>query len=180
MSVITTVDPVPAAPAAAPPGPVAPALPVAPARTRLRPRRGLMAMLARYATVSVIATVTSLTVLGVLVATDLATPGWANVIATCVGIVPSFELNRRWVWSKSGQRSLTRELVPFVALSLIGLGASTVAVQAAARAADQAGLSTLGRTLAVELANVAAFGSLWVVQFLVLDRILFRRRDPAV
>ena len=67
-----------------------------------------------------------------------------------------------------------------MALSLVGLGASTVAVQAAARAAEQAGLSTLGRTLAVELANVAAFGSLWVVQFLVLDRILFRRRDPAV
>lgn len=145
----------------------------------MRPRRGLVAMLARYATVSVIATATSLTVLGVLVATNLATPGWANVIATCVGIVPSFELNRRWVWSKSGQRSLTRELVPFVALSLIGLGASTVAVQAAAQAADQAGMSTLGRTLAVELANVAAFGSLWVVQFLVLDRILFRRPDPA-
>ena len=142
------------------------------------PRRGLMAMLARYASVSVIATLTSLTVLGVLVGADLAPAGWANVIATCVGIVPSFELNRRWVWSKSGRRSLTRELVPFVALSLIGLVASTAAVQAAARAADHAGLSAMGRTTAVELANVAAFGSLWVVQFLVLDRLLFRVRDP--
>ena len=39
--------------------------------------------------------------LTLLVGTDAVTAGWANVIATGVGTVPSFELNRRWVWGRS-------------------------------------------------------------------------------
>ena len=72
---------------------------------------------------------------------------------------------------------MARELVPFVALSICGLVASTIAVQQAAHLADRLQLATLGRTALVEGANVAAFGSLWVVQFVVLDRVLFRRSD---
>ena len=45
-----------------------------------------------------------------------------GVIATTVGMIPSFELNRRWVWRKNGRRSLTTELAPFAALSLTGTG----------------------------------------------------------
>jgi DNA-binding CsgD family transcriptional regulator len=52
------------------------------------------------------------------------------VIATSAGIVPSFELNRRWVWSKRGSRSLGREIGPLCVLSFAGLGLSTLAVAA--------------------------------------------------
>jgi len=136
--------------------------------------RSLVTKLLRYATVSAIATSLSLTILGVLVATRSLAPGWANVVATAVGTVPSFELNRRWVWRKRGGRSLVREVVPFWMLSFAGLGLSTVAVSAAAAWADHAGLGGAVRTLAAEVANVATFGSLWVGQYLLLDRVLFR------
>lgn len=130
----------------------------------------------RYGAVSAIATTVSLSVLGILVATSTLSAGWANVVATAVGTVPSFELNRRWVWGRTGERSLGREVGPFVALSFAGLGLSTLFVSLAGRWAMASGLSTLGRTVAVELASIAAFGSLWVAQFLILDRVLFAPR----
>jgi putative flippase GtrA len=131
--------------------------------------------MARYAIVSAISTTISLTVLAVLVATSTVAAGWANVIATSAGIVPSFELNRRWVWSRRGRRSLVREVGPFCALSFAGLGLSTLAVAATAHWATNAGLGTGPRTLAVTSANLIAFGTLWVLQFVLLDKVLFRR-----
>ena len=139
----------------------------------------LVRKLARYATVSVISTSVSLTILGALVATSAVTAGWANVIATAVGTFPSFELNRRWVWGRTGRRSAVAEVVPFCALSFLGLGLSTLAVSVAAGWAASAGLGTAARTLVAQGANVGTFGTLWVVQYLLLDRVLFARRAVA-
>lgn len=144
--------------------------------------RTLIARVARYGAVSIVATVTSLTVLGVLVSTTAASAGWANVIATLVGTVPSFELNRRWVWGRTSRRSFLREVAPFALLSFAGLVLSTGAVTLAAHWAVSAGVTDAVRTLTVELANVTAFGSLWVLQFVLLDRVLFTTtaRRPAM
>src|SRR5207245_2331074 len=114
------------------------------------------------------------TVLGVLVATGALAAGWANVVATSAGIGPSFELNRRWVWGRKGRRSVVSEIGPFCTLTFAGLVLSTVAVALAARWAASTGLDAASTTVAVEAANVAAFGSLWLVQFAILDRVLFR------
>jgi len=135
---------------------------------------GRLGQWVRYGTVSVIATVTSLTVLGVLVSTTTIPAGVANVIATAVGTFPSFELNRRWVWQRTGRRSMRAELVPFWILSFTGLALSTLSVSLAAAWAGSAGLHGLARTAAIEGANVAAWASLWVAQFVILDRFLFR------
>src|SRR2546426_1424569 len=93
--------------------------------------RARLARLLRYAAVSAISTATSLTVLGVLVGLANAPAGWANVAATAIGTVPSFELNRRWVWLKRGARSIWGEVVPFATLALAGLVLSTVTVHLA-------------------------------------------------
>lgn len=134
----------------------------------------LVRKLLRYAAVSAIATGLSLTILGALVATGTASAGWANLIATGIGTVPSFELNRRWVWGKAGRRSIAAEIGPFCALSFAGLALSTIAVSAASGWAAGDGLGLGARTLVAEVANVATFGTLWVAQFVILDRILFR------
>ncbi len=128
----------------------------------------------RYGSVSLIATVTSLAVLGVLVSATAMPAGVANMIATAVGTFPSFELNRRWVWKRSGHRSMRAELVPFWILSFTGLALSTLTVTLAASWADSVGLQGFALTAAIEAANIVAWGSLWVAQFLILDRILFR------
>ena len=139
----------------------------------------LLRKLFRYAAVSVVSTSVSLTILAVLVATSMTTAGWANVIATSVGTIPSFELNRRWVWGRTGRRSLWTEIGPFCALSFSGLALSTLAVGVAAGWAASAGLGTAARAMVADAANVGTFGTLWVVQFVLLDRVLFARRRPA-
>ncbi len=140
----------------------------------IRPNLGRLGQWLRYGTVSLIATATSLTVLGVLVSTTAVPAGIANVIATAVGTFPSFELNRRWVWRRTGRRSMKAELLPFWVLSFTGLALSTLTVSLAAAWADSTGLDGFARTAVIELANVAAWGSLWVAQFVILDRFLFR------
>jgi putative flippase GtrA len=133
----------------------------------------LLPKLARYSAVSAISSSISWTILGALVITGATTAGWANVIATAVGTVPSFELNRRWVWGKRGARSLLAEIGPFTVLSFTGLALSTVAVSVAAGWASAAGFGTTARAVAAEAASIATFGTLWVVQYLLLDRVLF-------
>jgi putative flippase GtrA len=138
-------------------------------------RRQRLAVWLRYGAVSAVSTGTSLTTLGVLVGVAGVDATVANVVATTVGTIPSFELNRRWVWAHHGRRSVIRQVVPFVALSLAGLVLSTLAVHvAAARTVDW---SRGWHTVAVETANVAAYGALWILQFFVLDRLLFAHRD---
>jgi putative flippase GtrA len=144
----------------------------------MRTRGPTLAKLVRYGSVSAVSTVTGLAVLGILVWVAELPAGWANVVATAVGTIPSFELNRRWVWGKKGDRSLTGEVVPFVVLSFAGLLLSTLAVHVAAVWASGHGWAPATRTGLVELAQVGGYGSLWVLQFLLLDRVLFRNRTP--
>ena len=131
----------------------------------------------RYAAVSLISTSVTLSLLGLLVYTRALSPGWANVVATAAGTVPSFELNRRWVWAKRTKRSLLKEVVPFCVLSFGGLGLSTLAVKLAAAWSAGAGMGPGVVALSSQAANLMTFGSLWFVQYLVLDRVLFGRQS---
>src|SRR5579862_3335863 len=123
------------------------------------------AQLMRYATVSAISTSVSLAILGVLVATRAVTAGWANVIATSVATVPSFELNRRWVWAKKGPRSLHREAAPYFALTFVGLGLATVTVSTLTGYASRHHAGDATRTLVALGSYLFGFGTVWIVQY---------------
>lgn len=128
----------------------------------------------RCLSVSVGTTVLSATILVVL-AVGLGVPaGPANVVAVMCGITPSYLGNRRWVWGRTGKGSLSREVVPFWTLSVAGLVASTIAVARVGGLTDPWSNGT--RAVALPAANVAVFGALWIVQFLLLDRVIFRDR----
>lgn len=104
---------------------------------------------------------------------------WSNVWATALAAIPSYELNRKWAWGKSGPNHLWREVMPFWALAFLGLLFSTVAVHFADQAAVHHGLSHLVNVVVVDLANILAFGILWVVKFIVLNKVLFAESPPA-
>ena len=141
---------------------------------------GVFGRMARCLSVSVLTTLLSLVTLALLVGWWGTTSWVANIIATAVGTVPSYVLNRRWVWGRDGSGDVWREVVPFWALSFSGLVLSTAAVATADAWASSIGLVGPTRTALLLLANVGSFAVLWVGQFLVLDRVLFgptRRRS---
>jgi putative flippase GtrA len=134
--------------------------------------RNLLAKLVRYASVSAATTALSLSILSVLVAVLHVEAVRANIVATVCGIGPSYYLNRRWVW-KHPESRFGRHVVPFWAMSLAGLLLSSISVHVADRLAQRAPSDI--RTLVILAANVTAFGTLWVIQFVINDRVLFRR-----
>lgn len=133
----------------------------------------------RYAAVSGIATAVGLTTLAVLVGLGGWPAGWANVVATALGTVPSFELNRRWVWRGRGGRATARKATLFVGYAFVELVASSVAVRTAAVTTAALGWPRGVRTLADLAANAATYGALWAGQYLLCDRLLFRRTGTA-
>ncbi len=147
-------------------------------RSMWQTHRATVARLVRYAAVSVVATGVSMVTLGLMVGVLGLAAVWSNVTATAIGTVPSFELNRRWVWASTSRRSLIGQVVPFCALSFTGLVVSTVAVGVVA--GHTAHWSRLSHTVAVEGANLAAYGTLWIVQYVLLDRVLFAHRSAPV
>jgi putative flippase GtrA len=142
-------------------------------------RPPLLQRIARCFSVSVLTTLISLCVLTAL-AFGLGVRAWlANVVATAVGTVPSYVLNRRWVWGRRGASDPWREVMPFWAMSFAGLVLSTVAVDAADALARDLAVGQPLHMAVLLAANVGSFGALWVAQFVVLDRVLFGRPSPA-
>ena len=124
--------------------------------------------------VSVVTTVISVSTLA-FATVGLGITAWmANVLATSVATVPSFHLNRSWTWSKRGPTDLWREVVPFWALAFAGLLLSTVFVALTDPWMTQLHTGVLVHTSALIGAHLSGFAVLWLIQFAVLDRVLFR------
>lgn len=137
----------------------------------------------RYTMTSLIATVVSqVTLFGVLALHLLPAQG-ANVVAVAVGTVPSYELNRKWAWGKTGKGHLWKEIVPFWVLSFVGLVFSTLAVVIAVRYVGK-NPETLGGKLAINGASLGSYAFLWVGKFIFYNKVLFAHRpeplDPAL
>src|SRR5579863_2648297 len=80
--------------------------------------------LIRFTSVSVISTATSQ--LFIFIFFQLAGIGVveSTVFANLVATVPSYNLNRRWSWGKSGRSHLVKEVIPFWVISALGITAS--------------------------------------------------------
>ena len=126
----------------------------------------------KYAGVSVISTVVSQVTLfltfGVFrVMSEVP----ANILANVVATVPSYYLNRKWVWGKRGRSHLWREVLPFWVLSFVGLAFSSLAVYLAGAFARHHGLGHGATTVLVNAANLMSFGILWIVKFLIYNKL---------
>ena len=100
--------------------------------------------------------------------------GWdaivSNLVSVSAGAVPNYTINRRWTWSQTGKNRLWGEVVPFWAMSALGVVFSLVAVHYA----DQRWHSTAINAMA----QLFGFGVLWLAKFFVLDKLLFTPGEP--
>lgn len=98
--------------------------------------------------------------------------GWppvvANLFAVCISAIPAYLLNRYWVWQKRGKNHFFREVLPFWSLAILGLALSTFSVWYV-----EGNVSS--HPIAINLANLVAFGVVWISRFVILDRFLFRQ-----
>ncbi|MFC0081404.1 GtrA family protein [Aciditerrimonas ferrireducens] len=94
---------------------------------------------------------------------------FANLVAT----VPSYYLNRNWTWGRSGRGDLWREMLPFWVASIVGILASMAGAQGARDLSLDLHLHHLLSTVAVDGANVATYGVLWIAKYLFFN-VLFR------
>ena len=119
----------------------------------------------RYMAVSALFTVTTQVILLLLINEIDWSFAPANFVAVFVTMFPSYLINRHWVWGKRGQHSWAREVVPFWAMTIAGLVLSTL-FAAVANVFTEAGW-------VASLANLGAFGMLWLVKFLLIDEYVF-------
>lgn len=102
---------------------------------------------------------------------------WSAVFATSMGAIPSYYLNRSWVWGKSGRSHLMKEILPFWALAFLGMAFSTVTSGLAEDYVKDHRLSHLMETAIVTGAFFGAFAVLWLAKFVLFNKVLFVTKD---
>lgn len=141
-------------------------------RAALRSEHGRR--LVKFAAVSVISTVLTQVILLVTYdALSLASAMVCNVIATSIATPPAYWLNRTWTWGKRGKSHPWREVAPFWIIAFIGLVLSTVAVGLASHNSHAISSSHVVQRAFVQVANLFAYGVIWVGRYFIFNRFLF-------
>ena len=132
----------------------------------------------RYSLVSVISVAVNQVALFALQYGFHWTAKSAAIAAAALGGIPSYYLNRRWAWGKTGRSHFLKEILPFWAIALAGLVFSTWAADfGESLAVDHFPSSRLIQALTVNFFALGAFGVLWVGKFIFFNKVLFVTKD---
>jgi putative flippase GtrA len=138
-----------------------------------RARSPLGKKMFRYTMVSVISVIVAQILLfvtfGIL---KLWSAKTCNIVAVAISGLPSYYLNRRWAWGKTGKSHFWREVAPFWTLAFIGLVVSTWAVDFT-ETALRGWQSHLQVAVLINAASIGAFGVLWIGKFILFNKVMF-------
>jgi putative flippase GtrA len=95
----------------------------------------------------------------------------ATLAGNIVGMIPAYNLNRRWTWGKAGRSSLRREVAPFLSMSILGIAFSQLGAIYARHEVRAHHWSHLTNTGLVAGANLFCFAVFWVLKLIVFNRI---------
>jgi putative flippase GtrA len=126
----------------------------------------------RFTSVSGVSTVVSFTSIAVLYGFHIIQGViWATVAGNLIATLPSYYLNRSWTWGKHGRSHLTKEILPFWAMSCLGIGVSIVGATWARHEVHTHHWAHVVNTFLVSGTNVASFGLFWILKLMVFNRI---------
>jgi putative flippase GtrA len=129
--------------------------------------------LTRYAMVSVVAVPVGELSIVVGVHVLALTAGWAGVFGNCMGAIPSYYLNRTWVWGKGGRSHVVKEVLPFWGVTLVGIAFAGWFVHLGGNFSTDHKITGASRTLILLGSNLFAFGILWVGKYILFNKVLF-------
>ena len=147
-----------------------------PAADRQLPRWGWRGYFMRYATGSVVATVCSQTTFFLLYGPLHSSATAATALGWLAGAVPNYWVNRAWTWQRRGRPSLSREVIPYLAIVLTTLLLATVATNVA-EAVFAERVSDGVRIALVSATFLAVYGVVFLLKFFLLDRLFAHLAD---
>jgi putative flippase GtrA len=130
----------------------------------------------RYAIGSVVALVTSIVVFALCYVAGLSTTV-CSILAFLAGAIPNWILNRRWAWQIRGQVEVLREIVAYIAISLIVLVASAAATGWTKHAVKGLTHPHGLRVLLVTSSYVLVQAVLFVAKFMIYEHWVFAGRS---
>jgi putative flippase GtrA len=95
----------------------------------------------------------------------------ASIVASIVGIVPGYALNRTWTWGRRERSSFWREVVPYWGTALSSTAIAAVVIGAVNGAMLGEPRST--RTIINAAAYMLTYGVLFILKFVIFHRWLF-------
>jgi putative flippase GtrA len=96
---------------------------------------------------------------------------WATLVGNVIGMLPAYQLNRRWTWGKSGRSKFRLEVAPFATMSILGIAFSQLGAWWAKDEVNSHHWHHLANTGLVAGANLVCFGVFWVLKLIVFNRI---------
>ena len=132
----------------------------------------------RYALVSVVAVPVGTVAVGVFDVVQRSA-GAGAVLGNSVGAIPSYLLNRYWVWKKTDKNRLFAEVLPFWAVTLVGIAIAFLVAHWAGEFTRNHKITGALRVTLLLVANLAGFGVLWVGKYVLFNRVLFNVRRPS-
>jgi putative flippase GtrA len=127
-------------------------------------RRASLTRCAKFGLVSGGSIATTQVLLMVLNAGGLS-PTMANAVAVSALVLPTYAASRAWVWQGQRPETRVRQGAAFWLLAVTGLVVTTALV-ALVVPAD-------AHLLTANVVSVAGFGAVWVVKYLILERLVF-------
>ena len=89
----------------------------------------------------------------------------ASLTAWFVSTPVAYLLYRQWVWRQSGTNSMKTEIAPFWIMALVGLFFAGIMVWVAGFFTES--------SIALVLVQLASYGVVWVIKYLILDRLMW-------
>lgn len=141
--------------------------------------RQLRVKLFRYATGSAVAFVVSEICFVALFGPHVLGAKGASIVASIVGVIPGYFLNRNWAWGRRGRSHPWREVLPYWVTVVVSTALAAITIGAVNHAALS--LSRDTRTVINAATYFAVYGTLFIAKFRVFNSWLFRdapRAEP--